>query len=67
MISRPDAKARYRQLYDISLWLPCDFRFVFKTEGITGVEMLVGSSVSLLRQLQDRNARRWLSAPEALH
>lgn len=66
VISDPEAKARYPHLYDVCLWLPCDFSFVFKTEDICGTEMVVGSSVALLRHLQELNARTWQADPETL-
>jgi hypothetical protein len=51
--------SRYLHLYDVELWLPCPFDFVFKTEDVGGNPVLVGSSVPLLRQLEDLNHRTW--------
>lgn len=65
--SRPDAKTRYSHLYDVSLWLPCDFGFVFKTEDIAGSEIMVGSSIFLLKQLGELNTRTWKVEPAILH
>ena len=65
--SQPDANPRYSHLYDVGLWLPCDFGFVFKTEDISGAEILVGSSLILLKQLKELNARKWQAEPGTLH
>jgi hypothetical protein len=65
--AHPDAKTRYSQLYDVGLWLPSDFGFVFKTEDITRAEILVGSSATLLKQLRELNARTWHAEQGILH
>jgi hypothetical protein len=51
--------SRYSHLYEVELWLPCSFGFVFKTEDVGGNPVLVGSSVALLRQLEDLHRRTW--------
>jgi len=51
--------SRYSQLYDVAMWLPCDFHFVFQADFITGSEMLIGSSIELSRQLDVLNQRTW--------
>jgi hypothetical protein len=53
--------SRYSHLYDVELWLPCSFGFVFKTEDVGGNPVLVGSSVALLRELVDLNRRTWMA------
>lgn len=65
--AEPGRPSRYSQLYDVGLWLPCSFGFVFKTEDVGGPEILVGSSIILSRQLDDLNARTWQAEPETLH
>jgi len=52
-------QSRYSQLYNVALWLPCDFQFVFQAEFITGSEMLIGSSRELSLQLDILNQRTW--------
>lgn len=51
--------SRYSHLYDVELWLPCSFVFVFKTEYVGGNPVLVGSSIALFQQLEDLNRRTW--------
>jgi hypothetical protein len=51
--------SRYSHLYDVELWLPNPFGFVFKTEDVGGNPVLVGSSVALFRQLEELNRRTW--------
>ena len=45
--------ARYRQLVQPELWLPCTFEFTFEAVDPCGQKLLVGSSVALLAQLRD--------------
>jgi hypothetical protein len=52
-------ESRYSHLYDVELWLPCPFGFVFKAEDVGGNPVLVGSSVALHHQLEDLNRRTW--------
>ncbi len=42
-----------------STWLPSDFAFTFVSEDLTGEEACFGSSVQLLQQLFDLNAKTW--------
>lgn len=63
---RDDHKSRYSHLYDVSLWLPCDFRFVFQAEFVTGTPMLIGSSRELAFQLDELNRRTWAASPTTL-
>jgi len=64
--AEPGLPSRYLHLYDVGLWLPCDFGFVFKTEDVGGPEIVVGSSIILSRQLDDLNAHTWQAEPETL-
>jgi hypothetical protein len=41
---QPEVSSRYTHIFDVSLWLPCEFGLVFRTEDIAGIEMLVSSS-----------------------
>jgi hypothetical protein len=66
LVSR-DGNARYFHLYDVGLWLPCDFGFVFKSEDIAGTEISIASSIVLLRQLEELNARSWKTESRTLH
>ena len=63
---RDDHHSRYSHLYDVSLWLPCDFGFVFQTDFVTGAPMLVGSSRELVFQLDELNRRTWGAEAETL-
>jgi hypothetical protein len=45
-------KGRFNQLFNVELWLPIEFPFVFKTEYFTGQEVWCGSSITLLKQLE---------------
>lgn len=59
LVSNPGTKTAYSHLYDVELWLPCDFDFVFKAEDIAENEILIGSSITLARQLKQLNDRTW--------
>jgi len=52
-------KSRYSHVYDVALWLPCEFQFTFEAGFVTGTDMLIGSSIELCRQLDDLNQRTW--------
>jgi hypothetical protein len=64
--SEAGVRTSYSHLYDVALWLPCDFGFVFKTNDVGGNEIVVGSSTVLLRQLQHLNARTWQAGSDTL-
>lgn len=66
LILQQSIPSRYTHLYEVALWLPCDFGFTFKSADVGGAEVLVGSSVALLRQLEELNARTWRLSPEEL-
>jgi hypothetical protein len=65
--SRTGFQTSYSHLFDVELWFPCEFGFVFHTEDIGGNEILVGSSITLLEQLQKLNSRTWRADSELLH
>lgn len=50
-----DFKSRYSSILLPELWLPCKFEFVFKAQDLSGNEIWMGSSLSLLRQLRELN------------
>ena len=52
-------RSSYTHLWDVELWLPCKFGFVFQTDDVNGNEVLVGSSRMLIEQLQSLNDRTW--------
>jgi hypothetical protein len=54
-----DFTSRYSHLLEVEWWLPCDFNFVFQAEKLGGGPVLIGSSVALVRQLEDLNSRTW--------
>lgn len=58
--------SRYSHLYDVELWLPCSFGFVFEAEHVGGNPVMVGSSVALSRQLDDLNRRTWQAGADLL-
>ena len=58
--------SRYSHLYDVELWLPCPFAFVFQSEDVSGNPLTIGSSVSLQRQLEDLNQRTWQANADTL-
>jgi hypothetical protein len=51
------AGSRYNQLLTPELWLPCRFDFTVRIQDITGEEVEVGSSMTLLDQLELLAAR----------
>lgn len=53
-------------LSDTQIWLPIDFSFVFKAPDCAGREVMIGSSFSLLQQLDDLNKRTWNASEEQL-
>jgi hypothetical protein len=55
----PGFKSRFYQLFDVEIWLPCDFPFTFKAQDVGGNEVLFGSSVLLLDQLKQLNAESY--------
>lgn len=67
LTSHAEAENRYSHLYNVCLWFPTDFGFIFKTEDISGTEMFAGSSVVLLRQLHELNERTWQADASTLH
>jgi hypothetical protein len=63
--SAPGAGSRYRQLLTPELWLPCRFEFTVRTQDLTGEEVQLGSSVTLLDQLRLLSARHHLDGRPA--
>jgi hypothetical protein len=59
-------KSKYSHLFDVILWLPCAFDFVFETKDATGNPIVVGSSVTLQRQLGELNRRSWQADEKTL-
>lgn len=53
-------ESRYSHLLNgVELWLPCDFAFVATVPDIVDNEIQIGSSTTLLSQLQELNRRTW--------
>jgi hypothetical protein len=50
--SASGAGSRYQQLLTPELWLPCRFDFTARTQDLCGEEVVLGSSVALLDQLE---------------
>jgi hypothetical protein len=58
--SNLEFKTAYSQLLrDVEIWLPVDFPFTFGASDPVGNEVYIGSSVDLVRQLEDLNRRTW--------
>lgn len=56
-------KTRYPDLLcGTQIWLPLDFSLAFKATDCAGRDVMIGSSVSLVRQLDELNRRTWNSA-----
>lgn len=45
-------QSRFNQIFNVEMWLPADFPFVFVTNYLTGGEMHFGSAAALLKQLE---------------
>ncbi|HYT25109.1 MAG TPA: hypothetical protein VEP73_01300 [Actinomycetota bacterium] len=58
------ACSRYDHLLVPDLWLPCPFRFTFRTQDAAGHTVDVGSSTTLLAQLRTLGARTGLATPD---
>ena len=53
-------RSRYSHLVrNVELWLPSPFEFTFEGEDIDGRRVVVGSTTTLRRQLEDLNAATW--------
>jgi hypothetical protein len=53
-------RSRYSHLVrNVELWLPSPFEFTFEGEDIDGRRVVVGSTTTLRRQLDDLNAATW--------
>ncbi len=53
-------RSRYSHLVrNVELWLPCAFDFTFEGEDVDGRRIIVGSSITLGRQLGELNAATW--------
>lgn len=57
-------KTKYSQILFPELWLPGDNQFVFKAGYITGKELWMGWSTTLLSQLRELNAKTLKATPE---
>lgn len=58
--SRSGFRSRYSHLVrNVELWLPDPFDFTFESEDVDGRRVVVGSTATLHRQLEDLNAATW--------
>jgi hypothetical protein len=56
-------RSRYSHLVrNVELWLPRAFEFTFEGEDVDGRRVVVGSTATLRRQLDDLNAATWKAA-----
>ena len=60
-------RSRYSHLVrNVELWLPSPFEFTFEGEDIDGRRVVVGSTTTLRRQLEDLNAATWKADASAV-
>ena len=60
-------RSRYSHLVrNVELWLPSPFEFTFEGEDIDGRRVVVGSTTTLRRQLDDLNAATWKADASAV-
>lgn len=58
--TNPEFRSKYGALlYDVEMWLPSKFDFVFKGPNANGATIGFGSAVALLEQLNELNSRTW--------
>lgn len=56
----PGFRSRYSHLVrNVELWLPISFEFTFEGEDVDGRRVVIGSTTTLCRQLEDLNAATW--------
>jgi len=52
--------SRYSHLVrNVELWLPCPFDFTFEGQDVNGRRIVVGSALTLARQLAELNGATW--------
>ena len=62
-----DGSCRYEQIYNVSVWLPGEFSFIFEASFVGGGEVRrFGSTAELFRQLDDLNNRTWRANPQSV-
>jgi len=61
-----DFRSRYTTILLPELWLPCRFAFTFRAADVTGSEVWIGSSITLLEQLTSLNANAVKASLEQL-
>jgi hypothetical protein len=67
LTSRINPASRYRHLLaDTEIWLPAEFETPFRTVGIPGEPLVVGSSPRLQGELRDLNSRTWQATDSQL-
>jgi hypothetical protein len=60
-------RSRYSHLVrNVELWLPGPFEFTFEGEDVDGRRVVVGSTATLRRQLDDLNAATWKGAVDVV-
>lgn len=63
----PGFRSRYSHLVrNVELWLPSPFEFTFEGEDIDGRRVVVGSAITLRRQLDDLNAATWKASADTV-
>jgi hypothetical protein len=64
--TRSDFRSRYTTILQPELWLPCRFAFTFRAADVTGSEVWIGSSITLLEQLRALNGNTVSAGREQL-
>lgn len=63
----PGFRSRYSHLVrNVELWLPSPFEFTFEGDDVDGRRVVVGSTTTLRRQLDDLNAATWKASADAI-
>jgi hypothetical protein len=60
------AHTRYASILAPNFWLPGEFDFILPTQDLAGEDIELGSSVALLAQLRELNARTYRGSPDEL-
>jgi hypothetical protein len=57
VVAAARGETRYSTLFAAQTWLPVDFDFAFRSEWVTGDEMVYGSATQFTRELDDLNSQ----------
>jgi hypothetical protein len=65
-VASNDFKNKFSQIFNVELWLPVEFPFVFNSKYVTGHDIWFGSSITLLKQLNLLNEETFKASKEQL-